>query len=221
VSYFTSADIAGITDVDVDLGDAAMRTTAQKRAIASELLERFPQQITPEQYLAFIANGRLEPLYKAQRNQVRLIRAENSKLSKGEPQPVIKTDCHEDHIKEHLAILSTPAIRADQAIVANILGHVAEHNFMWTMLGATEPSLLAATGQRPPPPPMGMPGMMGPPSGGGPPGMVGPATPKPPGEGPTQVGGKEQMGGVPLPSPPKNAATGEPAPMPQQGGGMA
>jgi hypothetical protein len=226
VSYFTSDDLSDITDVDVDLGDAAMRTIAQKRAVASELLERFPQQITPEQYLAFIANGRLEPLYKAQRNQVRLIRAENAKLAKGEAQPVIKTDCHEDHIKEHLAVLSTPAIRADDGIVRVILAHVAEHNFMWTMLAQTEPSLLAATGQRPPPPPpmmMGPPGMApgGPPPPGGAPPPGGPPDAQPGGGGPrAKVGGREEMGGVPLPQAPKNAATGEPAPMPAPGGGM-
>jgi hypothetical protein len=209
VQYFTGGDLAEVHSVDVDLGDPVMRTMQGRKAVASELLERFPNQITPEQYIAFIGTGRLEPLYKAQRNQIRLIRAENEQLSKGKTQPVIKTDCHAEHIREHLALLSSPAIRADEATVTAVLAHVAQHNMLWTMLAATEPSLLAATGQNPPPPPAAP--MMGPGGpGGGPPPSGPPGGPPPQNEPPSDAPGS--TGGARMPQMPKNAATGERAP---------
>lgn len=209
VQYFVGGDLAEVHSVEVDLGDPVMRTMQGRKAVASELLERFPGQVTPEQYIAFIGTGRLEPLYKAQRNQIRLIRAENEQLSKGKEQPVIKTDCHAEHIREHLALLSSPAIRADVATVTAVLSHVAEHNMLWTMLAATEPSLLAATGQNPPPPPAA-PMMPGPGPGGPPPPGAAQGGAPPQDEPPSDAPGS--TGGTRMPQMPKNAATGERAP---------
>lgn len=224
VSYFKSDDLSDVSDVEVEMGDPLTRTLAGRKEMIDMLSERWPDQFTPQSVIAAVATGRFEPLYKAQRNSIRLIRAENQKLMKGEVQPVVKTDCHADHIREHLALLSSPAIRADDTIVSTVLSHVGEHSFLWTMMAATEPNLLAATGQQPPP----MPAMPGAPAGpGGPPG--GPEAPSDgpgsAGAGPQQranVGGRtEGPGGVPLPAAPKNAGTGQPAPMPAGPGGVA
>jgi hypothetical protein len=215
LQYFTGADLDDVRKIEVDLGDPATRTFAWRRATASELLERFPNQITPEQYLAFMSSGRLQPLYKAQRNQMRLIASENAQLAKGAPQPVLAADCHEDHIKEHLALLSTPAVRADQRVSMGVLQHVMQHVEQWYGLA---PALLAATGQRPPPP-MGPADMMGAP----PPGEEGapPDGPPPPG-GPSDANGSgPQPGrdGVNMPQMPKVAGTNQRAPAPPPAGG--
>jgi hypothetical protein len=222
IQFFTGEDLGAIGHVDVEIAPAEMRTFGMKLELARELADRFPQQVTPEQFLAFIASGRLEPLYKAQRNQVRLIRAENSALTRGEAVPVLIADCHLDHIREHLALLSSPQLRMDPQLAQVVLAHVQEHEMQWQML-SSRPALLAATAQAPAPPPAGP---MGPPMEGGPPpdanGPPGPGGP-PPGGGdgpPTErasVGGREQVDGVALPQPPRNAATGEPA---QINGGM-
>lgn len=216
LTYFTGDDLSDIRYVDVEIAPAEMRTFGMKMELARELADRFPAQITPDQFLSFVANGRLEPLYKAQQQQVRLIRAENSNLAKGQPVPVLISDCHLDHIREHLALLSSPALRMNQQLAQQVLAHVMEHEMQWQQV-TMRPALLAATGQNPAPPsPMGGPPMDGgPPPDAQPPPQGGPP-PGPPGEPPPErasVGGREQVAGVALPSAPRNAATGEPAEM--------
>lgn len=215
VAYFTSSDLRDIRHVEVDLGDPALRTFPMRKQLADEMVERFPNQISPELYMSVISTGRFDPLYKNQRNQIRLIRAENAALAKGEPVSVLISDCHLDHIKEHLAILSSPSLRRDPQLTQGVLQHVQEHEMQWAML-AMRPALLAATAQPPPPPGPMQPSMGGPPPGDGPPpdASGGP----PPAERADVPGAPEEMGGVPMPQMPNNAASGEPASMP---GGMA
>lgn len=210
LTYFTGADLADVRHVEVDLGDPAMRTMGRRKEVASELVERFPNQVTVEQYLAFLSSGRLEPLYKAQRNQIRLIRAENSALAKGEQVPALISDSHLDHIKEHTSLLSSPALRTDQALVAGVLAHVQEHELLWQQMGM-RPALIAATGQSPAPPPMG--GPMPPPGGGGPGGPPqGPQDQQgPQAERASLAGAPDEVSGVKLPSMPAGvAADGQP-----------
>ncbi len=190
-----------------------------RKALADSIADRWPDQVTPSQYMSSVITGKWDPVYKAQRNTERLIKAENAKLAKGEMQVVLKADIHAEHIREHLAILSSPAIREDNAIAANVLSHVGEHAMLWGMLTATEPTLLAATGQAPAPmgmqPPQGegAPGDGPPPGGPKPPGDV-----QPPQQQRASVGGVSEVAGVPLPQAPTNASTGEQAPLPGVGG---
>lgn len=205
VEYFSGEDLAAIRQVEVRLGDPAMRTFGMRKQIADELLEKFPQQITPEMYLAFMANGRLKPFSKKQRNQQRLIASENAALSKGEPVVVMISDCHLDHIGEHLALLSSPSLRRDPKLTQMVLAHVMEHETQWQMMMA-RPALLAATGQPPPPmmggPPPGEEGSEGPPDASAPPKK--------------EPVGEPAPGGTDQPSMPTNPATGEQAPAPPQ-----
>lgn len=211
LTYFTGADLSDIRHVDVDLGDPAMRTMARRKEVASELVERFPNQVTVEQYLAFLSSGRLEPLFKAQRNQIRLIRAENSALAKGEQVRALVADSHLDHLKEHLSLLSSPALRADPALVESVLAHCQEHEMLWAEMGM-RPALIAATGQSPAPPPMG--GPMPPPGAGGPGGPPqGPQDQQgpPPAERAQLAGAPDEVGGVKMPAMPDGvAADGQP-----------
>ncbi len=216
LTYFTGADLSDVRHVEVDLGDPAQRTFAWRKETASELVERFPQQVTVEQYLAFLSSGRLEPLYKAQRNQIRLIKSENASLAKGEQVKALIADCHLDHIKEHLALLSSPSLRADEALTTMVLDHVNEHEAMWTEMGM-RPALLAATGQQPAPP--AAPAMGAPPMGGeeqGPGAMLaqtanGPAANGPPQERAQLAGAPADISGVKMPAMPDGmAANGQP-----------
>jgi hypothetical protein len=210
LAYFRKDDLSAIRYVEVDLGDPAMRTFGMRKQVATELREA--GDITAEQYLAFLGTGRLDPLWKAQRNQVRLIRSENAALAKGSQVPTLIADCHLDHIREHLALLSSPTLRAQPQLTQVVLTHVMEHETQWVEL-SMRPALLAATNQAPAPPGP----MAGPPVGGPQPP---PDANAPPGQQPAeraQVGGVQEVAGVPLPSAPKNAATGVPA---QVNGGM-
>ncbi len=219
VEYFQGSDLEHVTDVDVDIGDPMTRSFQGRMALADKIADRWPDQVTPVSYMASVITGRWEPIYKAQRNTERLIKAENAKLAKGIAQIVNKADIHAEHIREHLAVLSSPAIREDNKISATVLAHVGEHAFLWGMLTATEPTLLAATGQAPAPQGMQPPEAGGPPPGAEPPRGGPPAPSDAPGSAPrANVGGVEEVGGVPLPQAPQNPATGERAPLPQPGG---
>ncbi|UJR78925.1 hypothetical protein [Sandaracinus amylolyticus] len=204
VELFTGEDLSDIRQVDVDMGNAAMRTMEGRRAIASELLERFPGKITPEQYLAFYSSGRLEPMYKSDAAQFRLIRGENAKLSKGIAQPVLVSDCHPDHVREHLAVLAAPSVRENQEITGTVLAHVAEHLRLW---GGADPMIIAATGMMPPPSPMmPMPGApMGPDAP--PSAPAGPGSGDEPPQDRAQVpGAPEEISGVKMPQMPQPAS---------------
>lgn len=230
LEFFSGDDIAEIRKIEVELGDPAMRSPQGRMAIADKLAERYPDKIDAEQYIAFVSGGRLEPLLKAPRNSIRLIKGENAQLSKGVPQPVAKSDQHACHISEHLAILSTPAVRRDPAIMQAVFNHVNEHYSKWLQISMEEPYILLATGQQPAPAPMTMGGP------GAPPGGPQPGAPPPPGGGPppptdapgsapngaAPQGAPQELGagGVAMPSMPKNAATGEQAP-PAPNGGMS
>lgn len=218
IGWFRGENLTEIRQVTVEMGDPMTRTPQGKIALADTLLERFPGKISPDQFLSFMSNGRLEPLYKSEANEIKLIRAENAKLAKGEEQPVLVSDIHETHIQEHLAILSSPKVRANNAVTAAVLAHVAEHGRKWREIDSI---LLAATGQTPAPPP-GMPGMPQPPAGPGagvPPGPQnnGPQPPgRPPGPRPGQGSQQEQVdvpgasdavAGVSLPNLPKPPGT--------------
>jgi hypothetical protein len=213
LAYFTGQDLSEIRYVEVDMGDPITRTMQGRKAIASELLERFPQEITSSRYLAFMSSGRLEPLWKAPRNPERLIASENSALAKGETVPVLISDGHLDHIREHLALLCSPTLRADPQLTLHVLAHVQEHEMQWMQL-AMRPALLAATGQPPPPPPPGMGAPMDAGAEGGPPPDANaPPGPEPKAERAEVPGGPEEVNGVPMPAMPKNASTGQPAQM--------
>lgn len=205
--WFRGEDLSEIRQVKVEMGDPMTTTPQGKAAMAQQLLESFPGKITPEQYLGFIATGRLEPLYKAEANEIKLIRAENAQLAKGKPQAAVVSDNHQTHIQEHLAVLNSPRVRANQAVTTAVLAHVAEHGRLWR---SADSIILAATGQVPPPPALapapGAPGGPGPapaPSGapqGGPAPSGGPA---PETQKANVPGAPDAVAGVGLPNLPK------------------
>jgi hypothetical protein len=82
---------------------------------------------TPQEYLMVRNTGQLEPLFKADQAQLNLITQENEALLKGEQVPVLATDEHGWHIPEHLALVASPAVRVNSAMVGAILAHVQQH----------------------------------------------------------------------------------------------
>ena len=176
IQAFQAEDLRHIKRIRVELGNPLLRTMAGKEQVASTLLERFPEKVSPEQFLGFLTTGRLEPLWRADSSRVRGIREEGQRLLSGEPVIALATDYHELHIREHTALLDKPDVRyGDQAIAKAILDHVKEHA---DLAENTDPGLLLMTGQRlpdivlqgppdePPPGPQQGPGPGGP---GGPP----------------------------------------------------
>lgn len=146
IELFQKEDLRHIKRIRVELGNPLLRTMAGKEQVASTLLERFPDRITPEQFLGFLTTGRLEPIWRADASRVRGIREEGQRLLEGLPTVALATDYHEMHIREHSALLDRPEVRyGDQQVAGAILSHLQEHA---RLAENTDPGLLLMTGQR-------------------------------------------------------------------------
>jgi hypothetical protein len=209
MARFRGEHLAEVAAISVEVGNPLMRSMQGRKALADQMLEAWPTQVGPQEWLTFLDTGRLEPLWKAARNEVILVRSENASMSRGQVVPVLLADNHECHIREHLGLLSSPTARTDANLANLVMGHIQAHAMAWQEVAATMPSILAATGQRPPPPPAGPMGM-----GAPPPPAPGPdgAPPPPDAGGPPGVAGVDESElGADLPSMPNNPMTGEPA----------
>jgi hypothetical protein len=240
---FHKDSVKDVSRVAIELGNPIQRTTAGKVQLADQMLEKYmgtPYELTPAQYLQVIKTGNYEPLYESERSERMNIQQENEALGQGQDAPVLKTDRHDMHIREHLAILQNPLVREDEQIAGAVLSHIQEHAGLWAQVSFQEPWVLAATGMPPAPPPQGMAPVGGPPGGpqgapggggpgGGPLGGGGPPQGGQPPQGPQQGGGQQQAN-VPgaggqdnmpnMPNAPTNPLSGEkgPAANPQGGG---
>lgn len=194
---FKGSDLDSISRVMVDMGNPMTRTTAGKVNLAESYLEKGLIK-NPDQYVQVLTTGRLEPVIEGTQAQLLLIKAENEQLADGKPQRAIITDNHAQHILEHGTVTASPEARIDpnSASVAATLAHIQEHitlaqspgyQMMAAMLGH---QIMVPPSQ--PPAPMGGPG--------GPLDATNPV--------------QQEAGDVQLPNMPKNAMTGEPAPMP-------
>jgi hypothetical protein len=201
---FTSDDLDQINRVVVEAASPLSKTIAGRIEMANDLLEKGMIE-TPKQYVMVLTTGQLDPAIEGVQHEMLNIRAENEDMRNGEPVVALITDLHEDHIREHKALLANPEARANPEFVNLVLDHIQSHINEWRN---ADPAILMITGQNPPPPPMMPPGGPGAPmlpdgapapdaGGGAPaPGLMQP-------EGPVQ---DAQMPGMPsMPSLPADA----------------
>lgn len=178
LDQFSSDDLEGVDRVDVQRASALTATTAGRIELADNLLKN--QLIKrPEQYIAVLETGRLDPLIESERSQLLNIKSENEMLQDGTQPIAILTDNHSLHIREHLAVLDDPEARMDESVRNATLAHVAEHKDLWLQCPI---EYLAATNQPPPPappmPPPGAPPMSGPNAQGANPAVLEPKGPQ-------------------------------------------
>lgn len=176
-------DLTNIKRVHVEIGNPLSQTTAGRKEIAQELMQA-GQITSPEQYIELIRTGRLEPLTKSLQGQLMLITNENEQLQAAaydqtvpaqpkvdpvtgqlmppEPQltqesmpPVLVTDDHRLHVREHRTVLDAPNARRNPAVVRATLKHIDEHEKAYY---STPPQILQMYGQQIPdmPAPAGM-----------------------------------------------------------------
>lgn len=119
-------DIANIRRVVVDTGNYLSKTPAGRVELAQQLLQGGMVE-SPEQFIAVLSTGRLEPVTHGKTATLDLIAAENEMLLEGEVPSVIVTDNHPLHIIEHGAVTSDPEARRDPAIVQAVTAHLQEH----------------------------------------------------------------------------------------------
>lgn len=149
---FVGQELADISRVVVESGNALSRTASGKMQIADSLLQSGMIQ-RPEQYIQVLTTGQLEPLYENEQKQLILIRKENERLAEGQQVRALLTDDHDSHILEHASVLSNPDLRNDpnSPIIANTLAHIQEH---LDLAQNMNPALAMLLKQQPLPQPM-------------------------------------------------------------------
>lgn len=202
-----SEAMANVDRVVVEIGSPLQQTTAGRMELAQLYLQIPGLVKTPEQIQGLVDSGRMDPVTQDLSNQLLCIEDENEMLSEGQQPPVILTDDHRLHIREHPGVGSSKEARSDPKVMQVLQAHIAEHI---KVLRETDPAILMAMGQQPipqapPPPGMGPPGApppdgAPPPPGGPPPGEEGMAPPPGPQDAAAQVS---------MPQLPVNPQTGE------------
>lgn len=140
---WTGETLAAVGRVVVEIGNPLMQTVAGRKDVADTMLNQGLIRDL-DQYSMVLASGRAEPVYKRDRDELRLIGAENDLMREGKPVKALVTDRHTIHIREHSTVMANPEIRFDEAIASTVLAHIQEHIQQLTM---TDPIILQAIGE--------------------------------------------------------------------------
>jgi hypothetical protein len=170
-------DLSKIDRVRVDMGTYESRTPAGRSQLAQQLVQANMVE-TPEQYMAVLTTGRLEPVTHSRQATLDLIQAENEQLLVGQNPPVMVTDNHVLHISEHTVVGADTEARMKSEVMTALTGHLQAHiDALMTMSPQMAAMLKQPVLNQPPAP--------------GAPGTPQPAS----GEGGTPPGGPPPMGG--------------------------
>ena len=123
---FTNKDIDGISRVQVQVGNPLSKTVSGRLSIAQDLLQN--KIITnAAEYLMVLETGQLEPMLQGPTAELLNLASENEMLLDGNDVPVLFTDDHVLHIKEHSALASDPQVRANPELFGIISAHLMQH----------------------------------------------------------------------------------------------
>lgn len=144
---FTGDDLKLINRVTVDMGNPLSRTTAGRISLAENLIKN-NMVSNVQQYIQVLNTGKIEPLIEGEQAELLNLKAENEELSESRPVPVVITDNHQMHIREHKSVLASPEARRNPQIVNAVTKHLQEHINQWKN---TPPELLQLLGMQPAP----------------------------------------------------------------------
>lgn len=210
--YFQGGDIDGVNRIDLEIGNPMLQTPAGRMQFAQMLIES-GAQLNVNQLMEVWDKGRLDPLTKANIDQLDLILLENEDLRNGIPCPVLAGDDDVLHLRMHFDEANSPEMRRNiilqQALLQHMNAHVAKYMqgdmLQGIISGMIPPGFLAMLPQAPPGGPGGGGG-----GGKGPSGPQGPqANGRPLGQPPPSPGGVARqpppakgpsMDGVPVPN---------------------
>ncbi len=142
---FTSADLEDMDSISVNLVNPMIQTPAGKMAMADTLMKTGLIK-DAQQYIGVYTEGDLPQLYRRQETQLKLIKAENEALLKGQIPEVAITDNHVAHILEHTQVFDNIEARMNPnapEVVAG-LAHVQKH--LNKLLGGVDPQTGAVEG---------------------------------------------------------------------------
>lgn len=183
------ADLEPMGDVLVEIANPLAQTAAGRLQLEQLYSDRGFVQV-PEQLEQLISTGTLKPLTQGLQDELIYIAWENEQLLKGGSPPVMLTDSHQMHIREHKVVTFSATARENPAIIEAANRHIQLHVEQAMQMN---PMLAQLLGQSTPQPPAAPPGKGEPPSALKRPGFAGDAPE-----------------GVKLPSAPVNPATGAP-----------
>lgn len=146
VRRWTSASLASIDSIKVEMRAAVMRTATGRQSVADKWLQAGLIK-SAEQYMQVATTGSLTPITDQPLQERALIELENENMSQGTPPVISPTHNHALHILEHSTLLLDPDMLADARLSAVVSAHIQEHAMQWAAISATAPDLLAALGQ--------------------------------------------------------------------------
>lgn len=220
-----AADLQGVDEVYVDMGNAMQRSPSGRAQLA-EMFMQYKILSDPKVIMQVVDNGRLEPETDPVEGQYTVAQGENEMISRGEVPIVSPADDDVSHCIQHTVTQLSLEARERPEVVRAFRLHVAQHYAQFYSvpppLPPSDPRYLDALselieqdpllhirlpillGKQPPPPdpnaapPPGGPG--GPPPGAAPPPPQGGTPPGPDGKAPGSSAG--------MPETPTNPATG-------------
>ncbi len=191
------SDFEGIDDVTVEIANPLSQTAAGRIQLAQMHMEA-GFVLTPEQLTMVTETGSLQPMTQVLRDELIYIEWENEGLMQGADLPVMITDSHQMHIREHKSVTFSGEARSTPEIIQAANAHIQKHI---QLAMTTDPAVLAMLGQAAPQQQQGPPpGPPGAPSGGPP--------MKTPMDSPATAGPQGQAAAIKLPTAPTSPATG-------------
>ncbi len=145
---FKADDLQSINRVYVEVSNPISKTTGGKIDMANNLLQ-YQIISSAEDYFTVMNTGSLDSMVEGSQNELILIRAENEQLMEGINPPVMATDDHIMHIKQHKAVFNDPNLRSNIELMQAATQHIQDHI---KALKETDPDILMALGQQPLPP---------------------------------------------------------------------
>lgn len=123
---FQKDDIGDIDRVVVDVSGALEQTVPGRMTIAQDLIQAGLIK-KPEEYIAVIKTGLLDPMLEGENAELILIKSENENVTAGKEVVALVTDDHSLHIREHRCVLATPEARENPQLVQLMEQHIASH----------------------------------------------------------------------------------------------
>lgn len=123
---FKGQDIKSINRIVVDVAGPMQQTVPGRMQIAQDLIQAGLIK-KPEQYLAVIKTGNLDPLLQGENAQLILIKSQNQAVTQGKQLVALITDDHSLHIRQHRCVLATPQARQNVELVKAMQQHIASH----------------------------------------------------------------------------------------------
>jgi len=166
---FKGEDISNVSSMKLETVNPLLKSFAGRLEVGEKLLT-VPKDIWPD-YVSILEGRPLDSIYKNELNEGDLIAQENEALEMGEMVPVLATDDHLMHMKDHSGCLSDIKNRLNGKSVQTILQHIMDHYKQLkqgdpVLMGIMKTGQMPEGGLQPPAPPPPPPPPAGP---GGPP----------------------------------------------------